>query len=151
MNIRKMAETDAFNWARAEMFFGQGAGIRRRLLWNEIDSKMARIPNYEPLFQKAYGKQNMAEHALKAAKERKAIDRKVAIGKNARALARGDRRNMSPLLLGAIAGAVVLHQTGYDKVLWEQGKICYDDLKAAVRRQRAKLRQVKAEKTYADA
>ncbi len=91
MNINKLATADATNWARAEMFFGEGAGTRRKLLSADIGHKVERISGYNEAFQKAYNKQNFADHAIKAAKERKRIDRSAAFGKNVRALARGDR------------------------------------------------------------
>ncbi len=130
MNVKKLAEKDAFNWARAEMFFGEGAGTRRKLLGSEIAFKGDTIDGYIEAFQKAYSKQNMADHAIKAAKERKRLDRGKYFKKNTRALARGDRRNVSPLILVGIAGALVLHETGYDTVLIEKGKRQYQKLRA---------------------
>lgn len=131
-SITKMVQKDAARWARAEMFFGEGAGTRRKLLWAEIGDKMAKIPGYEDAFGIAYDRQDMASHAIRAAKERKRLDRSKFLGKNARALARGDRRNVSPVILVAIGAAVVLHQTGYDKVLIEKAKTTWSRKKREV-------------------
>lgn len=122
-NLNKIAEHDAFNWARAEMFFGKGAGTQRKLVWAEIHEKMIRIPGYEEAFQKAYSQQDMAQHAVKAAKMRKNIDRAALVNRNTKALIRGDRRNLSPILAVAIAGGFLLHETGYDKVALEKAKV----------------------------
>lgn len=119
MNIDKIAKQDASNWARAEMFFGEGAGTRRKLLWAEISDKGRRIPGYSARFEKAYSKQNMADHAIKAAKERARLDRSGFLKKHTKALLRGDRRNeiVGLMLLGYAA-----HQMGYDKIALEKAK-----------------------------
>jgi len=125
MNLEKLAASDAAKWARAEMFFGEGAGTRRKLLAAEIDHKVETISHYKEEFANAYLMQDMAEHAIKAAKERQHIDRAVKISKNTRALVRGDRRGLSTGL-AIIAGiAYVAHQTGYDKIALAKGKIYY--------------------------
>ena len=129
MRLKKMADQDAFRWARAEMFFGEGAGTRRKLLDVEISDKMTRIPGYSDAFMKSYEKQNMAEHAIKAAKERARIDHVNYFAKNFKALATGRVQNMSPSFVIIVVGAVVLHQTGYDKVLWNKAKRLYRDVK----------------------
>lgn len=131
--INRMAAEDAFNWARAEMFFGEGAGTRRKLLEAEIGHKIKSITGYQDLFNKSYDAQDFAEHAIKAAKERKKLDRAVVMHKNARAIYRGDSRNVSPLVAVVIVSAVVMHRTGYDKVLlrraqdrFRQARLWYD-------------------------
>ncbi len=52
MNINKLAATDAAKWARAEMFFGEGAGTRRKLLDADITHKSVNFPGYVEAFQK---------------------------------------------------------------------------------------------------
>jgi len=145
-NIKKMANKDAFNWARAEMFFGEGAGTRRKLLNAEISDKAHSIPGYRELFEKAYYKQNMADHAIKAAKERARLDHVSYLGKNVKALLTGRVQNMSPSFIVIVGAGIVLHQTGYDKVLWAKGKKFYLDSKEALRQERAKIRLNNQEK-----
>ena len=84
--LEKIASQDAFRWARAEMFFGDGAGTRRRLVEAEISQKMKDIPGYKDAFMTWYEKQDMAEHAIAAAKERQKIDRSIRVHRNTRAL-----------------------------------------------------------------
>ena len=131
-SINRIAESDAAKWARAEMFFGEGAGTRRKLLEAEISHKVENVSGYHEAFQKAYSKQNMAEHAIKAAKERQRIDRTNMIGKNARALIRGDRRSLSTGLFVIVTIAYVAHQTGYDQVVFDEGKKYYRKVKADI-------------------
>jgi hypothetical protein len=125
MNINKIAAKDAAKWAYAELFFGEGAGTRRKLLSAEIAHKVENISNYNEAFNKAYSKQPFANLAIKAAKERKHIDRSNMIGKNAKALLRGDRRGLSTGLLIIVTIGVVAHQTGLDKVALAEGKKYY--------------------------
>jgi hypothetical protein len=129
VNISKIAAKDAAEWARAEMFFGEGAGTRRKLLEAEIAHKVENLSDYNELFKKAYSKQNMADHAAKAAKERKHIDRMAKVSKNARALVHGDRRGLSTGVFVIVAIGYVAHQTGYDKVALEEGKKQYHKIK----------------------
>lgn len=132
MNLNKMVMKDAAEWARAEMFFGEGAGTRRKLLNAEIAQKGTTIPGYAEAFEEAYSMQDMAEHALKATKERRHIDRTAAVSKNAKAIMRGDRRGMSTGVLIVVGIAVVAHQTGYDEVAIKEIKKYYKKAKAEI-------------------
>lgn len=132
MNINKIAAGDAAKWARAEMFFGEGAGTRRKLLEAEIGHKVENVSGYHEAFQQAYQKQNFAEHAIKAAKERQHIDRLSMVNKNARGLIRGDARSLSTGVFIIFAAVYVAHQTGYDKKVAAEGKKYYKKLKIEI-------------------
>lgn len=138
MNIAKIAAKDAAEWARAEMFFGEGAGTRRKLLGAAIAHKVENVSGYQEAFAKAYSMQDMAEHAIKAAKERQHIDRAAVVGKNAKALLRGDRRGLSTGVLVVVTILVVANQTGYDKVAIEYGKKKYTEARLWVYRTKLK-------------
>lgn len=125
MNLNKLAAKDAAKWAAAEMFFGEGAGTRRKLLGAEILDKQEKIPGYYDLFNNAYNSQDMAEHAIKAAKERKHIDRAAKVGKNVKSILRGDRKGLSTGVLIIVGIGYVAHQTGYDQVALEETKKYY--------------------------
>jgi|SRR6478609_1152428 len=125
MDVNKIAKKDAFDWARAEMFFGAGAGTRRKLLNAQIEDKVAKIPGYVELFEDWYGKQNFADHAIAAAKERKRIDRMVSIKRNGKGLLTGNRKQLSTVVLVGVTAYVVLHETGYDQVIWDNTKETY--------------------------
>jgi ribosomal protein L20A (L18A) len=129
MKLEKVAEKDAARWAAAKMFYGEGAGVRRRLLEAEIAHKTENISGYHEMFQKAFSKQNLAEHAYKAMKERQKIDRTNIVGKNVRALARGDVRGMSTGLIVVIGAGYIAHATGYDKIAIDKSKMYYRQLK----------------------
>lgn len=127
--LKKMAAEDARQWAYAEMFFGEGAGTRRKLLSATIAAKVERISGYHELFQKEYAKQDFSALAIRAAKERRRIDGSHFIKRNLGALARGDRRGMSNGFAAAVIVASVAHTTGYDKKVIEFAKDEYRDVK----------------------
>lgn len=70
---QKMAIKDAKRYAEAKMYYGEGAGIRRRHLQAEL-AKKKKDPVYKEAFNEAVEKANYAEAAKKAKTERKARD-----------------------------------------------------------------------------
>lgn len=136
--LNKLAHKDAFAFARAEMFFGEGAGTRRKLIDAAVAHKINTVPGYHEAFSKAYQKQNFADHAIAAAKERKNIDRAAKLGKNVRAMARGDHRGLSTTLIVVGVGWTIAKQTGYDKVIIAEAKSAGKKVKAKVSDIRAK-------------
>lgn len=144
MNINKLAAKDAFKWARAEMFFGEGAGTRRKLLSAEIDQKMIKLADtdYADLFNLAYEKQNFADHAIKAAKERKKLDHSKFIKRNVRGLLTGNRQSLTTGVI-IISGLVwVAKETGMDEEIKFYVKSKYRKTKhwVKVKRTEQKLR-----------
>lgn len=139
--IDKMAAQDAFKWARAEMFFGEGAGTRRKLLLAEISDKQFSIPGYDEAFQKAYLGQDMAKHAIAAAKERQRIDAGKFVRRNAKGLATGNVRAMTPYLAVGFSTWVFLKQTGLDEPVKAEVKKRYQQTKrwVQVKRRQATL------------
>lgn len=148
MNIDKIAAKDAKEWAAAELFFGEGAGTRRKLLAADIGYKTENVSEYYPAFKKAYDQQNFSQLAMKAAKERKNIDRANMLGKNARAIIRGDRRGLSTGLAVVVGIVYVAHQTGYDQKALIEGKKQYKKIKSKVKYELAKRKIAKDPRNY---
>lgn len=115
MSTRKDAARDAEEFARAQMFYGEGAGTRRKLIQATVDSKINRDPAYGRAFRDALSAQDMAEHASKARKERSRKDTSKAVEKNLRGILTGKNQSVNTSIL--VLGAVVYyaHQTGIDK------------------------------------
>lgn len=130
MNATKAAERDAQEYARAKMFYGEGAGIRRKLIEATVESRAHKDPRYARAFHEALASQDMSEHAQKAQKERKRIDRNEALSRNVKGMLNGNNKtlNTSVLVLGTVA--YIAHQTGYDQKIIAKGKQVYADLKA---------------------
>lgn len=112
--FEKMVQKDAERWAAAEMFYGEGAGTRRKLINAEILTK-TQDPAYEIALTEAVNKLDMTKFAEAAIKERKAIDRAAKASRNFRALKNGNLQNLTTGVFVAYGTYWVCKQTGYDK------------------------------------
>lgn len=132
--IEKMAAKDAHEYGLAQMFFGQGAGTRRKLIEAVIEERIATVPGYEVALDTAYSKLSQIEMAEKAIAERKKIDGIAKAGKNLRALKRGRLQDLSTGVYVAVGVAYVAHATGYDKKAWVEAQMLYAKAKARLRK-----------------
>jgi len=121
-SIKREATKDADEYAMAKMFYGEGAGVRRRLIGQTVQFKIANIPGYEDAFQRELAKQDFAKLSRKARRERKVIDTRAAVNKNGKAIVRGDYRALSLPLFLVVSAGYVAHQTGADKKALEFSK-----------------------------
>lgn len=64
------AHKDAKEFARAKMFYGKGAGTRRKLINAKVDAAKKRDPAYAKAFDHHLARQDMGSHASKARSER---------------------------------------------------------------------------------
>lgn len=70
----RAAKKDAKEFARAKMFYGEGAGTRRKLIKNTVEAKSKKDPSYKKAFENHLASQDMEKHARKAVKERNRKD-----------------------------------------------------------------------------
>lgn len=117
MGTKKEATRDAAEFARAQMFYGDGAGTRRKLIQATVDSKINRDPAYGRAFREALAAQDMAEHASKARRERRRIDTTTAVNKNLRGIVTGKNQSVATSILVIGSVAYYMHETGLDKKL----------------------------------
>lgn len=106
------AKKDAKEFARAKMFFGEGAGTRRKLIKNSVDAKAKRDPSYKKAFDAHLGRQDMSTHAQKARTERSRTDRKARSKQRAGFLARnftGEQGTQAAFAAVAVGGAAFLN------------------------------------------
>lgn len=115
MNVNKMAKRDAREQARARMFYGEGAGTRRKLINAQVEQRLEDVPGYRDAFFDALAKQDMACHAMSAKRERQLKDTQNVIERNVRGITTGNKRALSPALGVAFSVWVVAQQTGADK------------------------------------
>ena len=80
--ITKMAKKDAKRYADAKMYYGEGAGTRRKLLKAELDKKK-QDPIYKEAFDRAAENADYAKSAQKAKVERKTRDTASTVKKTA--------------------------------------------------------------------
>jgi hypothetical protein len=132
MNVQKEAFRDASEYARAQVFYGEGAGNRRKLIKTAVRAKAVQSPAYRQAFDVALSQQNMAEHVSKARRERRRRDVYHAVNKNTRNAVAGRYTGMNTVVLVAIGGAYYAHRTGYDKIALEKVKTRTKKIRAQV-------------------
>lgn len=81
---RKQARKDAQETARSKMYYGEGAGVRRRNI-NSVVRQRSKDPTYKKAFDEEYSKQDMGKARRDAERQRKTTDRvepvKTGIGR----------------------------------------------------------------------
>jgi hypothetical protein len=137
MNIKKEAAKDAAEWARAEMYFGEGAGTRRKLISATVGAKSERYPGYRAAFQRYVGRQDMAKHARLARRERRRTDTLHAINRNVKAAASGRYGGVNAVVLVAMVGGWYAHQTGYDRKVAEAARRQYQKTRDRIEKRKA--------------
>ena len=71
---RNQAHKDAQETARSKMYYGEGAGVRRRNI-NAVVRQRSKDPTYKKAFDEAYSKQDMGKARQVAERQRKTTDR----------------------------------------------------------------------------
>lgn len=118
MNVKKEALRDAHEFARAQVFFGEGAGNRRKLIATAVAAKAEQSPAYKQAFEAALAVQDMSEHVRKAKKERRRRDFTHALNKNTRNAMSGRYTGVNMTVVVLAGAAYYAHHTGYDKKLY---------------------------------
>ena len=138
MNTQKEARRDAREFARAAMFYGEGAGTRRKLIGATVQSKSDRSPEYSRAFHQELERQDIGEHAKKARREREIKDKSHSVNKNVRGIATGNYASVNTSVIVVLAAVAVAHKTGLDKVLIEKTKKLYWNVKIRVQSKKTK-------------
>lgn len=127
------AKKDAEEFARAKLFYGEGAGNRRKLIKATVNAKSERSASYKKAFDHHLAKQDLSKHAEKAKSERR---RKDVVGSTTKT-ARGVHRQLTggfgtvSLASAGIAGAYLYaRNTGLDKRIGEMAKTTYKSAKS---------------------
>jgi hypothetical protein len=105
------ARKDAQESARAKMFYGEGAGTRRKLIKAQVEAKSKRDPDYAKAFDHHLNQQDMSKHAEKARGERKGKDRRANVRKTGNAI----NRAINGPFAGSAAVAIVAAGAAYAK------------------------------------
>lgn len=124
---KKEARKDAKEFARAKMYYGKGAGNRRKLIKATVNEK-SKSKVYSKEFDKALSSQNMADHVTKAKRERKINTAKDTAGKWGRGVVNIASGNPQRAAASVVAVYSVLRVTGADKVIIDKGKNVVNDL-----------------------
>lgn len=130
----RQARNDAIEYARAKMFYGEGAGTRRKLINAQVEAKRNRDPAYAKAFDHHLSNQDMSTHASKARSERKRKDVAKGTAKTARGIKNvftGNARYASLAAVMVAGGAMAAHRAGIDKVVLRAGKTALSKLRSA--------------------
>lgn len=113
-STKRTARKDAKEYARAKMYYGKGAGNRRKLIDATVKQR-SKDPVYKEQFEKYLAKQDMAQHAAKARSERHRKDAVEKTAKISRSVKNAYLQNYQYVSLGGMAIYAVLHKTGLDR------------------------------------
>lgn len=118
--LHKDAKKDADEYAKAKAYYGEGAGLRRKKIKNEISEKM-KDPDYKKEFEKNLKEQDMTQRQKEADRERRWNDTKDNVAKTA--------RGVKNLILGVGSASIaalaiynVAKYTGVDQKIASWGK-----------------------------
>lgn len=120
LKTRLDAKKDAKEYARAKMYYGEGAGTRRKLIKAKVNQK-SKDEAYKEEFDRYLAKQDMAKHAAKARTERGARDAVKGVRKTGRGLVNAAVGNYAFAPASAIAIYGIAHYTGMDKKIMDWG------------------------------
>ena len=107
----RAARKDAQESARAKMYYGEGAGTRRKLINKSVEAKKAKDSGYAKSFDRHLSKQDLSKHASKARSERGSRDRRDRTKKQAGYLARrftGEMGTQAAFAAAATGGVLYL-------------------------------------------
>lgn len=128
--VRRAAKSDANEFARAKLFYGEGAGTRRKLIKAKVESRSSKDANYQKAFDHYMAKQDLGKRASQAVSERRRKDVIKGTAKTARGVHRqlaGGFGSVS-LASAAIAGAYVYaRKTGLDQVIIDKTQQAFRD------------------------
>ena len=115
------ARKDAHEYARAKMFYGEGAGIRRKKIKAKVDTRSKKSRLYKKTFEKSLSKQNMDAHAKAATRERNIKDTTKTVTKTAKGLFNLVAGNAQKVASTALITYYIAKITGADKKISEIG------------------------------
>lgn len=121
LRTRFEAKKDAKEYARAKMYYGEGAGTRRKLIKAKVNQR-SKDSAYKEEFDRYLAKQDMAKHAAKARTERGARDAVKGVAKTGRGIINAATGRLAYAPASAIAIYGLAHYTGMDKKLLDWGK-----------------------------
>ena len=122
--VRRQAKKDAQDYAVAKMYYGEGAGTRRRLLKAQIDQRSKNDPEYKAEFERQLANQDMSK-AVKTAKRQRTAKDVTNIVQHRGSKVASTVLHTAVILTPALIAA---HQAGIDKVVYEKGKTLFKDV-----------------------
>jgi hypothetical protein len=116
------------------MFYGEGAGTRRKLIKATVEAKSKRDPAYKEAFDRHVGGTDFAKRAAQARGERKRKNVKntsVKTGKGVSHILNGNPQYASAVASLLVGGAMYAHKRGIDRVVLNAGKTALRNAQSA--------------------
>ena len=123
------AKKDATEFAKAKMFYGEGAGTRRKLIKAKVEAKAAKDPNYKKAFDHHLGNQDMGKRAEGARSERRRKDVVKGTAKTARGVKNLVLGTGAPVALSALVVYGAWKNPAVRSVVTNAGKTAYSAMK----------------------
>lgn len=123
------ARKDATEFSKAKMFYGEGAGTRRKLIKAKVESKSAKDPSYKKAFDHHLGNQDMGKRASQARGERARKDTIKTTAKTARGVKNLVLQTGAPVTLGALAVYGAWKNPAVRSVVTKTSKAAYSAVK----------------------
>lgn len=125
---RKSAKKDAKEFAEAKMYYGEGAGIRRRRIKQIVEQK-SKDADYKKAFDYYYNNIDMAKTAAKTKRVRKTKDAVKNTTETTLGIANMYLGNVAKASAAAAIAYYAMHQSGIDKVIMDYAKLTLSQLK----------------------
>lgn len=119
----RKAKKDAKEFAEAKMYYGEGAGTRRKLIKNRVEQRSKDLPGYSDAFNIHLENQNMDKAVSKAKRKRARTDAVNSTRKTGRGVIHAMNGNGRYASAAALAIVGAAHATGADKRLANYAKI----------------------------
>ena len=113
--VRREAKRDANKFAKAKMYYGEGAGTQRKLIKATVESKRKKDSQYGEAFDYYMDNQNMATRAKQARTKRRTTDATNSVRKTARGIGHIINGNSMYASAAAVAIYGAAKFTGADK------------------------------------
>lgn len=121
----KLAKADAEEFTRAKLFYGEGAGTRRKLIKAKVEALSKKDALYKKAFDHHVAKTDLAKRAEQATKDRKRKDVTKSVkktGKGVGHILRGNSQYANTAAAVAVGAGTYARQKGLDKKAMDAGK-----------------------------
>jgi hypothetical protein len=128
----RMAAKDAKEHIQAKMYYGEGAGVRRRQI-KAVVTERSKDAAYKKAFDEHVSGQDLAKASAKAHSKRKRTDVSKGTVKTAKGIhhiINGNPQYASAAAALIVGGALYAHKMGIDKIVMDKGKTMYKDAKS---------------------
>lgn len=128
----KAAKKDAEEFTRAKLFYGEGAGTRRKLIKATVEAKSKADPAYKKAFEQHVESTDLGKRASQAQGQRKRKDAVNSTKKTARGIKNvlnGNAQYASVASVLLVSGAMAIHKKGIDRVVLKSAQTRIAEIK----------------------